>query len=188
LAALLSGCGPSAKAPVAVAPPVVAKNVAFLSPGVALVAACTPTAPEQCFNGIDDNCNGVIDEGCGEPTGVLQFVVAWGDSPADVDIALTAPNKEKIQDQEAHRATRSGFHLDKDCPNDPCGDQNFEDIYFDGPDPPKGHYTVDVKLVDLRTAESPVKVRFGARLGSRVFGADLELTPAADKKTFGFDL
>lgn len=188
-AMLMLGCGtasPSSTTPSG-ASTVVAKNVSA-PPGIALASACTPTGPELCFNAVDDNCNGVIEEGCGVATGPLQFVVAWGDSPADIDISLTAPNKEKVQDQETHRASRSGFHLDKDCPNDGCGDQNFENIYFTGAEPPKGHYTVEVRLVELRAAESPVHVRFGARLGGRVFGADLLLTQAEDKKTFGFDL
>ena len=55
--------------------------------GVTLVEACTPTGPEICFNAVDDNCNGVIDEGCGIATGPLQFTIAWGDNPADVDLA-----------------------------------------------------------------------------------------------------
>jgi hypothetical protein len=94
-----------------------------------------------------------------------------------------------VQDRE-HRDAKSGFHLDKDCQNDheACQDQNLENIYFDGDEPPKGHYVVDVKLVELRTAESPVHVRFGARIGPRSFGADLLLTQADVKKTFAFDL
>src|ERR1700733_1512749 len=36
--------------------------------GVTLAQACTPTGPELCFNAVDDNCNGVIDEGCGLET------------------------------------------------------------------------------------------------------------------------
>jgi tRNA (guanosine-2'-O-)-methyltransferase len=177
--------------PRAVAPPgptVVAKNVSA-SPGVGLVSACTPSGPELCFNAIDDNCNGIIEEGCGVPSGPLQFVVAWGDSPADIDISLTAPNHEKVQDAE-HNDNKSGFHMGKDCPNDreACQDQNLENIYFNGDEPPKGHYVVEVKLVELRTAETPVHVRFGARVGARTFGADLLLTQSDDKKTFAFDL
>ena len=63
--------------------------------GVTLVEACTPTGPEICFNAVDDNCNGVIDEGCGVLTGVLQFTIAWGDSPADVDLIVTDPDGER---------------------------------------------------------------------------------------------
>jgi tRNA (guanosine-2'-O-)-methyltransferase len=175
------------------APVVVAKNVEA-SPGVALVAACTPTGPENCKDAVDDNCNGIIDEGCGAHTGVLQFVVAWTDTTkaqnggADVDVSLAAPNHERIQTQDQNRSTPSGFHLDHDCPTDGCGGQNVEDVWFDGAEPPRGHYAFEVKLVDLRTAESPVRVRLGVRIGGRTYGADVMLTPTDDKKSFAFDL
>jgi hypothetical protein len=43
--------------------------------------------------------------------------------------------------------------------------------------------------VDLHGGDAPVKVRFGARLGPRVVGFDVELSPGQDaKKTFSFDV
>ena len=89
---------------------------------------------------------------------------------------------------DANRATATGFHLDHDCPNDGCANQNIENVYFDGLEPPKGHYSVEVKLAELKGADSPVKVRFGARVGSRTFGADVALTHDDDRKTFTFEL
>jgi hypothetical protein len=156
-------------------------------PGVALEMACTPTGPELCFNAIDDNCNGVFDEGCGVATGIIQFTVAWGDSPADVDLELVGPKHEKVSD--AARSTPDGFHLDRDCPTDnACRDQNLENIYFDGLEPPRGKYVVDVRIVALHGADVPVKIRFGARVGGRTFGADVELSHDDEKKSFTFDL
>src|SRR5262249_32315602 len=143
---------------------------------------------ELCFNAIDDNCNGVFDEGCGIATGILQFTIAWGDNPADVDLAMTGPNKEKVADSP-RATTTNGFHRDRACPADSvCGGQNIENIYFDGAEPPRGHYVVEVKLSDLHGADVPVKVRFGARVGARTFGADLELSQPEEKKAFSFDL
>jgi ribosomal protein L35AE/L33A len=62
-------------------------------------------------------------------------------------------------------------------------------VYFDGLEPPKGHYEAEITLVDLHGAEAPVKVRFGARLGARVVGFDVDLSPGQDaKKTLSFDV
>ena len=157
--------------------------------GTALSQACTPTGPELCFNAVDDNCNGVIDEGCGAETGLLQFTIAWGTSQADVNLAVTTPARERIPTDHG-RGAPAGFHVDRDCPGDDgCGGQDFENVSFDGPEPPRGHYTVEIALADLHGADAPVKVRFGARLGSSVVGFDVELSPGDDaKKTFSFDI
>jgi len=157
-------------------------------PGTTLLEACTPTGPEICFNAVDDNCNGVIDEGCGLQTGPLQFVIAWGTSPADVNLVLITPRSERVPDERT-RSTASGFHLDRDCPGDEgCGGQNVEDIYFDGPELPHGRYIVEITLADLHGAEPPVRVRFGARLGIRSVGFDVDLAPGDNsKKAFSFD-
>ncbi|HEX3344776.1 MAG TPA: hypothetical protein VHS09_09400 [Polyangiaceae bacterium] len=157
--------------------------------GTTLVQACTPTGPELCFNAVDDNCNGVIDEGCGVQTGTLQFTIAWSAATADVNITLVTPARERVP-SERTRSTASGFHLDRDCPGDEgCNGQNVENIYFDGIQPPSGHYVVEFTLVDLHGADAPVKVRFGGRMGASTVGFDVDLAPGDDaKKTFAFDV
>jgi hypothetical protein len=180
-------CAPqAARAPV----DVVATNMVGPT-GAPLTQACTPTGPELCFNAVDDNCNGVIDEGCGLQTGILQFTIAWSPSAADVNLSLVAPGDEHLPNGR-ERSTRSGFHLDRDCPGDDgCGGQNVENLYFDGQEPPRGPYEVDVTLVDLHGADSPVLVHFGARLGSRTVGFDMSLAAGDDtqkKKAFTFVL
>jgi hypothetical protein len=158
-------------------------------PGTTLAQACTPTGPELCFNAVDDNCNGVIDEGCGLPTGILQFMIAWGASAADVNLVVVTPLGERVPDERV-RSTPSGFHLDRDCPGDEgCGGQNVEDVYFEGAEPPRGRYAVEIALVDLHGVDPPVGVRFGARLGSRSVGFDVLLGAGDDaKKKFTFEL
>ena len=64
------------------------------SAGVVLETACTPTGIEKCFDAHDDNCNGVIDEGCGLHTGILQFAIAWEAVEADVDLNVYDPSGE----------------------------------------------------------------------------------------------
>lgn len=189
VAAASFACGPP---PVPVeppkGPPVVAMNMASKE-GVPLEAACVAAGPERCFDAVDDNCNGVIDEGCGIGTGLLQFTLAWGDSPADVDLILTEPKGGKVF--EGNRSSKTGFRLDKDCPGeDGCHGQNIENIFFEGGEPPRGKYTLEVKLSDLHNAETPVKVRLGARVGGQVWSSQMELLPGSttDKKTFTFEI
>ncbi len=162
-----------------------AKNLQS-SEGVTLAAACTPTGPELCFNAADDNCNGIIDEGCGAGTGVLQFMVAWGDSPADIDLSVKDPKGANVS--ASHRSA-GGMQFEKNCPEDGCHGQNVENVFFEGSEPLRGRYVVEVKLVDLHGADLPVRARLSARIGNRTFGMGLALAPGAqDKQGFAFDL
>jgi tRNA (guanosine-2'-O-)-methyltransferase len=194
LSLLFAACGPApaAKDPSAAGPGLAGVETPA---GVALSQACVPTGPERCFDAIDDNCNGVVDEGCGLATGPLQFVVAWGDNPADVDLVVTDPMGGRVF--EGNRQTSAGLRLDRDCPADACHGQNVENVVFEGAEPPRGKYRVEIVLSKLQTKEAgrqgeeaptPVKVRFGARIGSRSYGADLELGRGDERKTFVFEL
>lgn len=184
---LLLSCGPALPGARDPGANVNAKNV-VTSDGVVVTSACVPTGPELCFNANDDNCNGIIDEGCGVGTGVLQFVIAWGDSPADVDIVVTDPNGAKVH--KSNRSTPSGLQLEHSCPDDGCHGQNVENVFFEGTEPPKGKYIVDVKLVDPHGAELPVKVHLSARVGNRTFAMDLAMSPGGkdEKQGFSFEL
>src|SRR5262245_5841739 len=132
LAICALGCGPSSPGVASPAANLVPKNVSP-SEGVIVTAGCTPTGPELCFNANDDNCNGVIDEGCGVNSGVLQFMIAWGDSPANVDLSVMDPNAARVS--KSTRSTPSGLQFEKDCPDEGCHQQNVENIYFDGNEP-----------------------------------------------------
>jgi tRNA (guanosine-2'-O-)-methyltransferase len=184
LALAIVACGPTSPA---VSPASQVTAQAIEAPeGVAIVSACTPTGPELCFNATDDNCNGILDEGCGVGTGAVQFAIAWGDSPADVDLAVTSPAGERVS--EANRTTASGLRFDRDCPTESCMGQNIENVHFEAADPPRGRWIVEIRLNDLHGAESPVRVRFGARVGTRSFGSDVLLSRGEDRKTFAFTL
>ncbi len=155
--------------------------------GVALIEACTPTGPELCFNAVDDNCNGVIDEGCGIATGPLQFTIAWGDNPADVDLHVTDPTGEIVDATHTNNGAER-MRLDRDCPKDACYGQNVDNVLWGGLDPPRGNYSVDIVVSDAHGATFPIPVRFGARIGSRSYGADVLLDSKDDKKHFVFSL
>lgn len=182
-AVAVAGCSRSfqSEAPVGVS----VKDVATLD-GVVVSSACTPTGPELCFNATDDNCNGVIDEGCGAGTGILQFMVAWGASSADIDVTLIDPKGNKI-----HKSNRSnaGFLFEKDCPAEGCHGQNVENIFFEGVEPTRGKYVVEIRLVDPNGADLPVHAHLSARVGNRTFGSDFTLaTGSHDRKGFSFRL
>jgi tRNA (guanosine-2'-O-)-methyltransferase len=138
-----------------------------------LQMACTPSGPEICFDATDNNCNGVIDEGCGVETGPLQFVIAWPEG-ADVDLVVTDPNMDTPNPESR---TESGLAKSKDCgrPQSVCHGQNIENVYFAGDRPPPGHYKVEIKVARPEDAHFPVKVRFGGRIGVKTFSRDLHL-------------
>lgn len=157
-----------------------------LSAGTRPLAACTPTGVELCFNAIDDNCNGVIDEGCGVRTGLLQFAIAWERGP-DVDLVVTDPRGELPRPGEA---TASGLRKDRDCGTvrDGCQGQNLENVYLEGEAPLRGRYQVEVKLQRADASQLPVRVRLGVRIGPRTHAFEIELTRPGEGQIFGFTL
>jgi len=159
------------------------------SPGVVLETACTPSGIEKCFDAHDDNCNGVIDEGCGLHTGILQFAIAWEAVEADVDLNVYDPNGEIARLGEP---TSSGLVKDRDCPqmSNECQGQNIENVYLSEGDPKRGVYRVVIRLDKLGGAVAPVRVRLGARVGQRPFGMVVDLSPGSgtEEKSFEFTL
>jgi tRNA (guanosine-2'-O-)-methyltransferase len=145
-----------------------------LSPDhVPLQMTCTPSGPELCFDATDNNCNGIIDEGCGVETGPLQFMIAWPEG-ADVDLDVTDPNREKTSPESR---TESGLAKGRDCgrPQSVCHGQNFENVYFAGDRPPPGRYTIEIKVAKPEDVHFPLQVRFGARIGVKTLSLDITL-------------
>jgi hypothetical protein len=130
--------------------------------------ACTPSGPELCFNATDDNCNGIIDEGCGLHTGLVQFAAAWDEARADVDLRVFDPSGELV---EVGRPARSGLVKERDCPgrNNDCHGQNLENVYLSDGDPLRGEYRVRIRLESLGGENPPVRVTFGARVGPKTY-------------------
>ena len=181
LALLLTSC-------IEVAPPPPAAPVSLVSAtapeGVGLETACTPTGVELCFNARDDNCNGILDEGCGLETGLLQFTIAWDASVADVDLNVSDPGGQLATVGDP---TEAGLVKDRDCPRPECQGQNVENVFLAQGDPRRGRYHVVVRLDKLNGAPPPVKVRLGVRVGQRSFGASVDLAPGAATETRSFD-
>lgn len=156
--------------------------------------ACVAQGPEHCFDARDDNCNGIIDEGCGVRTGPVAFAIAWNAPTADVDLLVTDPNGELV---EVGRPTAAGLVKERDCPSgkkDDCTAGNFENVYLDCDsrrtcsDPKKGRYRVRIRLERLEDEDTPIHVTFGARVGQKAYAAELELTRPEDEKELLFEL
>ncbi len=174
------------RTPPPVVPPVIEAKHVSTPAGVSFDEACTPRGPEICGNAIDDNCNGVIDEGCGIVVARVQFEVAWAEGSATVELVVGDPRGDKIDN--GHRQTPSGLRLDRRCPQDGCDGQNVDNVVLTALEPVHGLYTVDVRLVDAGTGTLPLPVRFGWRVGDRVSSAAFSLGTVEDTRRFLFEL
>jgi hypothetical protein len=152
---------------------------------IGLQNSCTPTGVDLCFNAKDDNCDGVVDEGCGEPTGVVQVLAAWNDANVDVNLDLTLPDGQHVN--AASRA-HAGFRFERDCPRENCAGQNYESIVSDRPIVGGGTFKVEVRLDALGAAAPPIVVNLSARVGAALYMTCVELTPLQDKATAAFSL
>lgn len=143
---------------------------------------CARVQAEQCFNALDDNCNGAIDEGCGVDSGLVQFVIAWQPADADVDLEVRDPRGELV---ELNQAKDSGLIRDRDCPGaqNECRGRSVENVYLTDEDKlQRGTYQVTVRLERWSDIETPVRVNFSGRLGASSFGK--QLTFAREKQEY----
>lgn len=148
--------------------------------GVTVIeASCTQGAQEVC-NGLDDNCNGQIDEGCGYSSGNIQITLAWN-SGADIDMYVTDPAGETIS--YSHTQAASGGHLDHDArgacrPND--ANNTIENVYWNTPQPPSGTYQVALHYYgECNSNAGPTNTTLSISVGGRIVGAyNYTLAPA----------
>jgi hypothetical protein len=184
LPCLVLGCGGAPKAPAEGGPSLIRLDV---PPGIVVRRACVPTAPERCFDARDDNCNGIIDEGCGVNTGLVQFAIAWDEANADVDLDVTDPDGELV---EVGRVTRNGLTKERDCPgrHSECRGQNLENVFLEEGDATRGDYRVRIRLEKLGGEEPPVRVTLGARVGPKTYAFELELQKTEDEREIVFRL
>lgn len=151
-------------------------------PSLRVLEPCLPQGYEVCFNALDDNCNGALEEGCGVPAGVVQFMIGWDALRADVDLNVTDPNGELI---EAGRVVRSGLIKTRDCPGrrQECGGVNLENVFLEGNKAPtRGTYRVSVALESLGGEQPPIWVNLSSRLGARRYAFEIRLLAPEDER------
>ena len=148
---------------------------------------CVAPGAETCFNALDDNCNGLVDEGCGLPSGAVSFSIAWEDRTADVDLLVADPNDELA---EVGRVSRSGLTRDRDCPGrrDAACSTNLEIVYLADQAPTRGRYEVSVRLERLGSDAPPLRVNLGVRVGSLTTSRVLALRYPEDERRYTFEL
>lgn len=156
---------PSGHVTVQVAQPQVATGVQVVE------ATCTQGAREQC-NGLDDNCNGQIDEGCGYSSGNIQITLAWN-SGADLDMYVTDPAGETLS--YSHQQSASGGHLDHDARGQCNASQQnnrIENVYWNTPNPPSGTYQVELHYWgECNSGAGPTTATLSIAVGGQIIGA-----------------
>ena len=130
--------------------------------------------PEVCFNGVDDNKNSLIDEGCGVAQSEVQFVLAWDSEDADLDLYVRDPEGGLAV---TGGTTTLGLTLSADCPKQEkgCRGQNYENVYVEDAEIAAGVYHVRVRLEKAPVRRSSVKARLGVRLPSRTTSYEIEM-------------
>jgi tRNA (guanosine-2'-O-)-methyltransferase len=136
---------------------------------------CTPGAAEAC-NGLDDNCDGRIDEGCGWQSGAIQITLAW-QTGADIDLYVTDPSGFTISYQD--RQSPTGGILDHDA-RGACvrGGDTIENVYWNTPQPPRGQYMIELHYWGDCGVAGVTPAQVSISVGGRVVGVyNVTLSP-----------
>ncbi len=143
---------------------------------------CVRSGLEQCFNAIDDDCNGHVDEQCGAPDGLIQLIIAWDAAPIDVDLDVTDANGELAR---SGSVTQLGYIKDRDCPiSAACGDQNTETVTSVDRIPTRSPLSVAIRVKGMQPDPWQVRVQLGGHLGPWPISAWTFLVNSNDRAEF----
>lgn len=116
---------------------------------------------ERCFNAVDDDQNGLVDEGCDVPQGSIQVALSWQSPEDELDLVVADPDG---QIATTGGPTALGFVLDQDCPaDDACLDQPYEVVFVDSDERVAGMVTVAVRALRLDPATSDRRAVLGIK-------------------------
>lgn len=129
---------------------------------------CDASAASEC-NGLDDDCDGFIDEGCGHGTGPIQVTLTWSGG-ADLDLYVTDPLGETVDN--THRRSGTGGELDRQgrgsCGRSPGG--TVENIRWEQR-PPSGRFEVQVHYWgDCDSSAGPTEATVSVSVGGELRG------------------
>jgi hypothetical protein len=150
---------PTATVTIQASQPEVSAGVVVMTP------TCTPGAPEV-LNGVDDNCNGVVDEGFVQ-TGAVQISLGWA-TGADMDLYVVDPFNEEVSYR--NRTVSSSGHLDRDARGACTDGQTTENVYWPAGQAPRGTYQVAVHYFSGCNAAGPTPVTLSIMVGGRALG------------------
>ncbi len=133
----------------------------------AVTTQCSADRPETC-NGLDDNCDGVIDNNCGYASGGIQITTSWRGA-ADIDLRVTDPAGAEVY--FGSRESASGARMDMDA-NGECTPTRptAENIRWSTQTPPPGRYEIKLAAFDLCGAPDATAT-ISVSVGGRVVGA-----------------
>jgi tRNA (guanosine-2'-O-)-methyltransferase len=167
------GCAAAPKALVTTTPPpaptAVPRNASVEGAVAPIAIDCQPGGQETC-NAIDDDCNGVIDDGCGYSTGAVQVTISW-DTGADIDMYVSDPSGSPLYYNEQHRRSPLGGEMDHDARGDCRREQQnprIENAFWPAP-APSGRYEIELHYFGPCGAASKTNVT----LSLSVFGKPL---------------
>ncbi|MDD9944127.1 MAG: hypothetical protein OXU20_23995 [Myxococcales bacterium] len=136
------------------------------------------SAPDGTCNARDEDCDGIIDEGCGYGTGAVQITLAW-DSGADLDLYVTDPSGQTIFFNRNHRTSDAGGELDHDSRGNCRPEQQHqrvENAFWRTPAP--GQYQVEVHYFSPCGGSGSARATLSIAVGGKLVGAyEYDLDP-----------